>query len=51
LLAIAASPAARVFRLTGEEAVKLHQELEVDIVALGRLSVARLYVMAIEVDT
>jgi len=35
----------------GKEAVQLHQELEVDIVALGRLSVARLDVMAIEVDT
>ena len=36
---------------TGKKAVELHQELEVDIVALGRLPMARLDVMAIEVDT
>lgn len=36
---------------TGEEAVKLHEELKVDIVALRRLAVRRLDVMAVEIDT
>ncbi len=36
---------------TGKEAVKLYQELEVDIVALGRLAVRRLDVVAVEIDT
>jgi hypothetical protein len=40
----------REFR-TGEEAVQLHQQLEVDIVALGSLSVAAPNVMVIEIDT
>lgn len=36
---------------TGKEAVELHQELEVDIVALGSRAMAVLDVMAIEIDT
>jgi DNA polymerase I-like protein with 3'-5' exonuclease and polymerase domains len=36
---------------TGKEAIKLHQEFEVDIVTLGRLSMATPNVMAIEIDT
>jgi hypothetical protein len=36
---------------TGKEAVKLHQELEVDIVALGSRAMVVLDVMAIEIDT
>lgn len=36
---------------TGKEAVELHQELEVDIVALGRRAMVVLDVMAIEIDT
>jgi hypothetical protein len=36
---------------TGQEAVKLHQELEVDIVALGGLAVRGLDVVAVEIDT
>lgn len=39
------------FERTGKEAVQLHQELQVDIVALGRLAMVALDVMAIEVDT
>ena len=35
----------------GQEAVKLHQELEVDIVALGGLAVSALDVVAVEIDT
>ena len=37
--------------LTGKEAVELYQQLEVDIVALGSLSVAAPNVMAIEINT
>lgn len=36
---------------TGKEAVKLDQELKIDIVALGRLAVRRLDVVAVEIDT
>lgn len=36
---------------TGKEAVKLYQELEIDIVALGRLAVRRLDVVAVEINT
>lgn len=36
---------------TGKEAVELHQELEVDIVALGSLAMGVPDVMAIEIDT
>jgi hypothetical protein len=36
---------------TGEEAVELHQKLKVDIVALGRLTMAAPNVVTIEVDT
>jgi len=36
---------------TGKEAVELHQELEIDIVALGSRTMAVLDVMAIEIDT
>lgn len=39
------------FLLTGKEAVELHQELEVDIVALWRLAVGVSDVMAVEIDT
>jgi len=35
----------------GQEAVQLHQELEVDIVALGGLAVSTLDVVAVEIDT
>jgi hypothetical protein len=38
-------------RLTGQEAVKLHQELEVDIVTLGRLAVSVAHVMLVQIDT
>lgn len=38
-------------RRTGQEAVELHQELEVDIVALGGLAVRALDVVAVEIDT
>jgi hypothetical protein len=38
-------------RRTGQEAVKLHQELEVDIVALGGSAVSALDVVAVEIDT
>jgi hypothetical protein len=34
-----------------KEAVELHQELEVDIVALGGLAVSALDVVAVEIDT
>lgn len=36
---------------TGKESVELHQELEVDIVTLGRLAMAAPNVVTIEVDT
>ena len=36
---------------TGQEAVELHQELEVDIVALGGSAVSALDVVAVEIDT
>ena len=36
---------------TGEEAVELHQELKIDIVALGRLAMAAPNVVTIEVNT
>ena len=38
-------------RRTRQEAVKLHQELEVDIVALGGSAVSALDVVAVEIDT
>lgn len=41
----------RISGLTGEEAVKLHKELEVDIVALGRLAVRRAHVVAVEINS
>lgn len=37
--------------LTGQEAVQLHQELQVGIVALGRLAVSAAHVVAVEIDT
>lgn len=37
--------------LTSQEAVQLHQELEVRIVALGRLAVGAAHVVAVEIDT
>lgn len=36
---------------TGQEAVELHQELEVDIVALGVLAMSALDVVAVKIDT
>lgn len=39
------------WELTGQEAVKLDQELQVDIVALGGLAVSALDVVAVEIDT
>jgi len=36
---------------TSQEAVKLHQELEVDIVTLGSTPVSVLHVVAVEIDT
>jgi len=38
-------------QLTGQEAVELHQELEVDIVALGGLAVRGPLVVLAEIDT
>lgn len=38
-------------QLTSKEAVELHQELEVHIVALGRLAVRALDVVAVEINT
>lgn len=40
-----------ISRLTGQEAVKLDQELQVDIVALGGLAVSAAHVVAVEIDT
>lgn len=37
--------------LTGQEAVELHQELKVNIVALGRLAVSVAHVVAVEINT
>lgn len=37
--------------LTSQEAVQLHEELEVRIVALGRLAVGVAHVVAVEIDT
>lgn len=37
--------------LTGQEAVELHQELKVNIVALGRLAVSAAHVVAVEINT
>lgn len=36
---------------TRQEAVQLHQELEVDIVTLGVLAVSALHVVAVKIDT
>lgn len=44
-----ASPEKQV--LTGQEAVQLHQQLEIDIVALRRLAVRAADVMSVEIDT
>ncbi len=38
-------------KLTGQEAVKLHQELQVDVVALGGLAVRGPLVVLPEIDT
>lgn len=40
-----------VQRLTGQKAVKLDQELQVGIVALGGLAVGAAHVVAVEIDT
>jgi hypothetical protein len=37
--------------LTGEEAVQLDEQLEVDIVALGRFAVPLTYVVLVKIDT
>ena len=36
--------------LTGQEPVELHQELEVHIVALGRLAVSAAHVVTVEIN-
>ena len=36
---------------TSQEAVELHQELEVDVVALGGTAVSALHVVAVQIDT
>jgi phosphoribosylformimino-5-aminoimidazole carboxamide ribonucleotide (ProFAR) isomerase len=36
---------------TGKEAVKLHQNLQIDVVALGSLAVATPHMVAVQVDT
>lgn len=40
-----------VRQLTGQEAVELHQELQVDVVALGGLAVRGPLVVLPEIDT
>lgn len=40
-----------VEKLTSQEAVQLHEQLEVDIVTLGRLAVRAPNVMSVEIDT
>ena len=37
--------------LTGQEAVQLHKELEIDIVALRRLAVRVAHMVSVEIDT
>jgi hypothetical protein len=39
------------FRLTGQEAVELHEQLEVDIVALWGLAVGVSHVVSVKIDT
>jgi hypothetical protein len=41
----------RRWKLTGQEAVELHEQLEVHIVALWRLAVRAANVMGVEIDT
>ena len=36
---------------TGKEAVKLHQDLQVHVLALGRLAMGAAHMVAIQVDT
>jgi hypothetical protein len=38
-------------KLTSQEAVQLHEEFEVDIVALGSLAVVVPHVVTVEIDT
>ena len=38
-------------RLTGQEAVELHEKLEIDIVALGRFAMGAPNVMDVQIDT
>ena len=38
-------------RHTGQEAVELHQELKVDVLALGRLSVCAAHMVTVQIDT
>ena len=40
-----------VWKLTGQEAVELHQQFQVGIVGLWRLSVSRPDVVMVEIDT
>lgn len=44
-------PTPPVVQLTSQEAVQLHEELEVDIVALGGLAVVVPHVVTVEIDT
>ena len=37
--------------LTGQEAVQLHEQLEIDIITLWRLAVRAANVMSVEIDT
>lgn len=39
------------FRTTGEESVELHQDLQVDVLALGRLAMGAAHMVAVQVDT
>jgi len=41
----------RCHRLTSQEAVELHEELEIDIVTLGRLAVSAPDVVGVKIDT
>lgn len=45
------SAALRRRRHTGEESVELHQDLQVDVLALGRLAMGAAHMVAVQVDT
>lgn len=38
-------------RHTGQEAVELHQELKVNVLALGRLAVCAAHMVTVQIDT